>query len=535
MIRRTGAEDEGRTVTRSLRRDLIGFAAAVAIMAVLTAAMLPLRSHLSIATTGLVYVVPVVVGVVLGGFRAGVLSVAAGFLVYDYFFIPPYLTLYVGAAENWAALAVYVAVLLPVARVVASMNIARAKANRRGMEIRRLFELSATLVEDRPLDDLLDMIVNTLHDVFEARQVVLLLPRGDKLEVVAAAGVPLTGDDRDRITPRPGAVASLETNLRQPRDGPLTLPLVAAGRPIGLLAISGQQADHHDREPLLLFANHVALAVERAQLREHALRAQLTEEVERLARMLVAAVSHDLRAPLASIKASSSILADRDLTLDPEQARGLASLVDGQADRLAVLVTNLLDMSRVHAGVLNPRRTVTSVADLIATVLQDLAPGLRARVAPVVPPDELPEVDVDVVLIARVLTNLLDNAGRYGPKGTPICVEASLDGRAVTVSVSDRGPGVGTNRPNEIFGLFNRRDTDSGTGLGLAIAKAFVEAHGERIWVDDAPGGGARFCCTLTAAAPAAAPHGHIPKPATPAFTTTHPAITPEDTACRAS
>jgi two-component system sensor histidine kinase KdpD len=528
MMLRTNAEDEGGTVTRSLRRDLIGFAAAVGIMAVLTAAMLPLRSHLSIATTALVYVVPVVVGVVVGGFRAGALSVAAGFLVYDYFFIPPYLTLYVGAAENWTALAVYVAVLLLVARVVASLNTARAKASRRGMEISRLFELSAKLVEDRPLEDLLDMIVNTLVDVFGARQVALLLPRGDTLEVVAAAGAPLTGPDRDRIMPRPGEVASLDTDPSPRHDGLLTLPLVAAGRPIGLLAVSGRKAERQDREPFLLFANHVALAVERAQLREHALRARLTEEVERLARMLVAAVSHDLRAPLASIKASSSILADSDLTLDPEQVRSLAALVDGQADRLAVLVTNLLDMSRVHAGVLDPRRAVTSVADLIETVLQDLAPALRARVAPVVLPDQLPAVDVDVVLIARVLTNLLDNAARYGPKSTPICIQASLAGRAVTVSVSDHGPGVGANRRNEIFGLFNRRDADSGTGLGLAIAKAFVEAHGERIGVDDNPGGGARFWFTLTMAPP----HGRIPTPAAP----TVPAFTtPQEGMCRAS
>jgi len=249
------------------------------------------------------------------------------------------------------------------------------------------------------------------------------------------------------------------------------------------------------------------LALERAQLREQALRAELTEEVERVARMLVAAVSHDLRAPLASMKASSSILADADLSLPPEQVRSLAAVVDGQADRLAALVTNLLDMSRVQTGALRPRRTVISPAELIASVLHDVGPAVRARVGQEVPA-AIPDVEVDVVLVARALTNLLENAARHGPRDTPITIAATVathptatPAQTVTISVSDHGPGVGTDRRGEIFGLFNRRDGDTGTGLGLAIAKAFVEAHGERIWVDDAPGGGARFCFTLPATA----------------------------------
>ena len=129
-----------------MKRTVIGTVAALASMALLTSAMLPLRSHLSIATTALVLVVPVVVGVVIGGFIAGALSVIAGFLVYDFFFIPPYLTLWVGAPQNWAALGVYVVVMLPVARVVAGMNAARAKERRQAKEIRQLFELSDLLV-----------------------------------------------------------------------------------------------------------------------------------------------------------------------------------------------------------------------------------------------------------------------------------------------------------------------------------------------------------------------------------------------------
>lgn len=483
-----------------MRRDITGLAAALGSMAVLTCAMLPLRSHLSVATMALVLVVPVVIGVVTGGFLAGAVSVIAGFLVYDYFFIKPYLTLDVGASENWVALGVYAVVMLPVARVVANMNAARAQAWRYGMEIRQLFEVSDMLVEDRPLDELLSAIVTTLAEVFESRKVALLLPRDGRLEIVASAGEPLTSDERERLLPKPGALASLDSPAAG-HEGPLAIALTAAGRPIGLLVLSGGNLTYRESEPLRLFANQIALAVERAQLREQALRTQVTQEVVRMARMLVAAVSHDLRSPLSSIKASSSMLADPELELADEARRNLAALVDGQADRLAVLVKNLLDMSRVQAGVLRPRRVAAPVGDLVADVLAGLGHALGGHETRVRIPEDLPPVDVDVVLISRVLTNLLENAARYAPAGTPICVEAArANGPAadtIELSVTDHGPGVSPGRRNEIFGLYPRRADDTGAGLGLAIAKAFVEAHGQRIWVEDAPGGGARFCCTL--------------------------------------
>src|SRR5262245_36845501 len=375
--------------------------------------MLPLRAHLSTATTALVLAIPVVVGVASGGYLAGVVSVTAGFVVYDYFFIPPYLTLYVGAPENWVALVVYAAVMLPVARVVAGMNLARAQARDRGLQIRRLFELSTLLVEDRPLPDLLSLIVTTLADVLNARQVALLLPSDERLEVAACAGEPMSIDDRRRLQPAPGQLTGLESvtneigGKRKRRD-PVQLALVASGRPVGLLIINGATMTDQQREPLLLFANQIALAVDRAQLREQALRAELTEEVAHLARTLVAAVSHDLRAPLSSIKASSSILADPDLdgALDSAARQELANLIDTQSDRLAALVTNVLDMSRVQAGVLKPRASVTSVADLVLTVIADFPHDSPVRRAGICIPTDLPPVDVDTVLIGRVLTNL---------------------------------------------------------------------------------------------------------------------------------
>jgi two-component system, OmpR family, sensor histidine kinase KdpD len=484
-----------------MKRSVVGTVAGLSSAVLLTSAMVPVRGHLSVATPALILVVPVVIGVVCGGFVAGALSVAAGFLVYDFFFIPPYLTLKVGTVESWVALAVYAVVMLLVARVVAVMNVARARAQRQGGEIRELFELSDLLVADKPLDVLLSVIASTLADVFEARQVALLLPADDQLTIVASAGEPLSREQLRRVLPAPGELATLGPRPLE-RDGLVVLALATAGRPIGLLVLSAETVARHEREPLLIFANQIALAVERAQLREQVLRTRLTEEVTRLAKTLVAAVSHDLRAPLASIKASSSTLADADLAIGPEASRRLAQLIDVQADRLADLVQNLLDMSRIQAGVLQPRYSVASLADLVDVVLRDLTPALRGHAVRVEIPCDLPPVDVDLVLMSRVLTNFLENAIRHSPKNAPITLRATLRGPdRIEVSVTDRGPGVSADRRHQIFELFARRPGDAGAGLGLTIAKAFVEAHGQRIWVDDGPDGGARFCFTVPIAA----------------------------------
>ncbi len=499
-------------------RAVAGTVTALAAMAAMTVVMLPVRAHLSIATAALVLVVPVVIGVVTGGFVAGVVSVAAGFLVYDFFFIPPYQTLVVGAPQNWAALGVYVVVMLPVARVVSGLNVARARERRLSRELRRLFEISDLLVADRPLDDLLHLVVAELTEVVGARQAVICLLSADRLEVAASAGEPLTAGQVDRLLAGPAGAAGASgtagaaidagsgvgrgTRTPEVRGDLLVLALTAAGRPVGLLALSADAAVAHEREPLLLFGNQIALAVERAQLREQALETRLTQEVARLARILVAAVAHDVRSPLATIKASSSTLADPDIPLGPDASRNLAVLIDGQVDRLSDLVRNLLDMSRIQAGVLRPRSGVTSVTALVSGVLDGLGPTLGGHRVRLDLPRDLPPVDVDELLISRVLANLLENAVRHSPPGAEIEIGArTLPAGRVELAVADSGPGVPPGQRDEIFGLFARRAGDAGAGLGLAIAKTFVEAHGERIWVEAGPGGGARFCCTLPAAA----------------------------------
>jgi two-component system sensor histidine kinase KdpD len=460
--------------------------------------MLPFRSHLSVATTALVLVIPVVASVAVGGFPAGVAATVTGFVAYDLLFIPPYYTLAVGAAQNWIALAVYVVVMLVTAQVVAQVNAARAEAQRRATEVRRLFDVSELLVRDSSLPVLFQSVVTAVLGAFRLDSAALLLPVEGHLRQVASAGEPLSGEELEQLSAdRPGPVSLESASVRQ--GGIQAVALATSGRGVGLLALRGLPASNEDHELLRAFANHIALALERSWLQEQAVQAQLLAEVGRLGRALVSAVSHDLRTPLSTIKVSTSTLLDPNAALEPSDAQELIGLIDGQADRLDRLVANLLDMTRIQSGTLELRRYPTAVSGLVDEALSLLGSSTDVGRVTWHGSDDLPPVDVDHVLICQVLANLIDNATRYSPAGTPVDVSASraADG-TVHVAVTDRGPGVAPDERTSIFQMLNRREAGGRGGLGLGIARAFVEEHGQRIWVEDGEGViGARFVFTL--------------------------------------
>jgi two-component system sensor histidine kinase KdpD len=462
--------------------------------------MLPVRSHLSIATAALVLVVPVVTAVIIGGFRAGAVSVLAGFLVYDYGFVPPYNRLRVAHTQDWVALTVYAVVMLLVSRVVASLESARTEAHRRTTDAQRLFELSELLVADRSVQDLLRTIVGAVRTVFVVPGVALLVPEGDRLEIAASAGEALSRDELQVLEPLSGVPVSLDTWPGGPGEI-RTVALTASGRPVGMLAMRGSPATEADRALLRTFANHAALALERAQLRDQAVRSELLEEVDRMRHALVGAVSHDLRTPLATMKVASSTLLHPSYPLSDADAFELHGLIDVETDRLTRLVTSLLDMTRIDAGVLEVRRRPTSVPDLAQEAVAALRPALEDNQVVIAVPEDLPPVDVDQLLIGQVLANLLDNAGRYAPPESLITVAGEVLGDRIALSVADAGPGVPPAEREAVFDRYVRFDTGGRAGIGLTIAKTFIEAHNEHIWVEEAQGGGARFVFTLAPAA----------------------------------
>jgi two-component system sensor histidine kinase KdpD len=479
-----------------VRRRLLGSIVGVACAVLLGAALLPFRSHISVSTAALLLVIPVVLGVVIGGFVAGVVSVAAGFLVYDYAYIPPYRTLNVGTAQNWTALIVYVVVMLLVAQVVSRVDAARSQAQRSTEATRRLFEISELLVADHSVSDLLKTIVQTAQKMFDVPGVSLLVLENGQLTVAATAGEPLTADELHRLDPQSGVPVSVGT-APSFLDELRTIALSASGRPVGILAMRSRTVSHIDRAVLNTFANDAALALERAQLREQALRTQLLEEVDRLRHGLMGAISHDLRTPLATIKVASSTLSNRSGQLSEADVYELHHLIEIEADRLTRLVTNLLDMTRIEAGVFEVHRTPTSLTRLVQDAVRALGPTWKERRIEVLVPDSLGAVNVDPLIMGQVLINLLDNADRYSPSDGTIEVKGERRGDVVTLSVSDQGPGVAAENRATVFDRFAHFDTGGRAGLGLTIAKTFVEAHGERIWYEEVPEGGARFVFSL--------------------------------------
>jgi len=493
-----GARDNGYVRSRFTRSQsrLLGSAVGVVAAAVLGLAMLPARAHMSGATSALVLVLPVLAAVLVGGLFSGVVSVAAGFLVYDFMFVRPYGTLAVGQAQDWVALGVYAVVMLLAARIVTTLDDARASSEAREASARHLLELSELLLADKSAVELGSAVADWAQGTLGLGGVGVLLPVDNKLELVASAGSPASPEELRRLTAAAGLPVPLSTGTSH--DVVQTLALASSGRPVGILVLRDVPPQPAVREVLPILANHLAMAIERAQLRERVMHAEVLEQVDRLRRSLIGAVSHDLRTPLATIKVASSSFLEQGSTLSREDADELHSLIDMQADRLTMLVNSLLDMTRIESGALEVRRRPCSLDELVDEAVTSLRSSLVDRKVEAAFDEPPPVVDVDPLLIVQVLANLLDNANRFGPEGTPITVSAEQAlGRKVVVAVSDHGIGVPVPEREAVFEKFVRFDTGGRSGLGLAIAKAFVEAHGDRIWVDEAPGGGARFSFTL--------------------------------------
>ena len=293
-------------------------------------------------------------------------------------------------------------------------------------------------------------------------------------------------------------------HLPRPEGGRLVrvyIPLRIESRVEGVLVVggrvAGEPAGAEERQLLLAFANQLAIAVQRRQMAEQQARTLAVEESDRLKSALVSSVSHELKTPLAAIKASATSLMDG--TGDVAEVRTeMAESINRETDRLTRLVSNLLDMSRVEAGVIQPRLERTSIVDLIDDVLDRMEPILRERRVEVSVPASTPATPMDFVLVSQVLTNLLDNAVRYSPPSAGISISAEVVREQLRVSVFNEGSHIPDSDVERLFDKFYRVSSQTGgTGLGLAVARGLVEAHHGHMWAENVGRRGVAFIFTL--------------------------------------
>jgi two-component system sensor histidine kinase KdpD len=503
-------------------RLVVGYAVALGGTAAASAVLLAFRGEVSTTNVVLVFLVVVVAAAANGGLGPGTAAAALGFLAFDLLFLPPYGHLKVHDRQDYVSLAVYLLIALVVSVLVSTRERRQAQAERRERETRTLYELSSGLLVHDSLRDTLGRVAATVRSLFELDGCAVLLRERDGGVGLAAAD----GEVPAGLAEAPGALdlppADAPTRLEVPagRDGAtrlvLALPLRSSGVPVGAMVLVADASrpprlGEPERRVLTAFANQAALAVERDQQQEERARARALAETDRLRTALLNAVSHDLRTPLSSIKASASSLLDPTVDWSPAQRREFLETIDQEADRLTRLVHNLLDMSRIEAGALDPRLVETALPDVTGPVVR-LARSKSSQPIGVDLPDDLPAVLVDPVRLDQVLTNLLDNARRYAGD-EPVTVEGRSVGGRVELRVVDHGPGIPEAERERIFGQFyrlrrNGRTPPDGTGMGLAVSKGIVEALGGTIRVEETPGGGATFVVSLTPGAPRPTPVG---------------------------
>ncbi|WP_151775365.1 ATP-binding protein [Streptomyces abyssomicinicus] len=471
----------GLPVARGARlgrtRIVLGWLAGIGGPLLLTFLLTGIDVSLGLANDMLLYLTLTVAAALLGGLLPALASAVVGSFLLNWYFTPPVSRLTIADPTNILALAVFVVVAVSVASVVDLAARRTHQAARLRAEAEILSFLAGSVLRgETGLDALLERVRETF-----GMQSAAILEREDENAPWVPAGsvgpdVPVEPEDADVDVPVGDRMA---------------------------LVLTGRVLPAEDRRVLAAFAAQAAVVLDRRRLREEADRAKVLAEGNRIRTALLAAVSHDLRTPIAGIKAAVTSLRSADVVWSQEDQEELLAGIENGADRLDQLIGNLLDMSRLQTGTVTP---LIRDIDLDEVVPMALAGVPDAEVELDVP-ESLPMVLVDKGLLERVVANIVENAVKYGPPGVPVLVGASVLGDRVEVRVVDRGPGVPEEDKEGIFEPFQRHGDaprGNGVGLGLAVARGFTEAMDGTLRAEDTPGGG----LTMVLSLPKASAHG---------------------------
>ena len=476
------------------------WAAVSAVMATALAALL--FGHVDLTNVAMVYLLAVVFVATRYGRWPGVLASFLSVAAFDFFFVPPRFSFSVTDTQYLLTFAVMLVVSITVSGLTSSMRYQAHIANYRERRTTALYDLSKELAAALTYDQILDIGLRYVESVFASRAALLLPDSAEKVRQ------PVIDPAREGTWPDIDLgvaqwvydhqdMAGLGTNTL-PSSKSLYLPLKAPMRTRGVLAIQPdalRQVFQPEQQRLLeTFASQIALAIERVHYVEVARDALVSMESERLRNSLLSAISHDLRTPLTVIVGLASGLHPGNL----DEARQQAAIEEIQdvALKMSGLVSNLLEMARLQSGSVRLFKQWQMVEEVVGSALRASHRFLGHRHIQVHLPDDLPLIELDAVLVERVLCNLLENAAKYTPEEATVDIDADVDGSELLLTVSDNGPGLVPGMEERIFEKFLRGESETdtpGVGLGLAICRAVMTAHHGRIWAENRPEGGAMF------------------------------------------
>lgn len=451
-------------MTAKIAAFLLRHLAALGCIAVIKLALTPFETLLGIQIIALLYLLPVMLSTVLWGLTPGVLAAFAAFLTFNYFHIQPYHTLAVHQNQDIITLVIFLIVA-----VVMSQLIGQA---RRGVELARLREWEATRMYQ---------LISALLGLQDVQSVAVVLAQHTR-ETFGFA----------RVEVRTGGVTQA-AGVEPPGPPGERLPLQTVRVTEGELCLWRGEAQQSSEEQRLLqaFCSQGALALERVRLARAENKARVLEESDQMKSSLLNSVSHELRSPLAAIKASVSSLRSGAVAWDTDARAELLETVEEETDTLNALVGNLLDMSRIETGSLAPQQRWNSIAEIAATAARRMRKQTASHRLELDFPPGLPLVSTDYLMMEQVFTNLIGNSIKYAPPGSAITLSARAGEGGLRVQVANQGPPVAQEHLERIFDKFyraNASDRITGSGLGLSICKGIVEAHGGQIWAENQPG-----------------------------------------------
>jgi len=491
-----------RIGSSSVRRVVGVVGAALVALGATTLVVAVLEDRLGVSNAAATYLLAVVAMAVAFGIPAAVGTAVGSFLLYDFVFVHPTGALIVADPEEWLNLLLLLALGVVVGQL-AGLQRARAEAALlRERQALAQYRIGRALATGLSAVGALPEIVQLLQSEGMARRAWIALGTGASPERVVAdgggEGAPEVGASHNRLRREAGDEPAAWVRVHDPRQATpgvpdagmecYRVPIVSGGADRGSVWIARRRAagrpGRGETRVLAAAADQIGQALERDRLAEEATTAEVARRSEAAKTALLDSVSHDLRTPLASIRAAAGSLMDPALDLEPAARRERAAVIDREAERLNRLVANLLDMSRIEAGDLRARLEPFALEDLVETTLERMADLLAGHPVTVTMRADLPPVEVDPVFIDQVLTNLLENAARYAPLDAPIRVRAEqVAERTIRLTVEDGGPGVPAAALAGLFEKFSRgprsgEGSRRGAGIGLAVVRGFVEAMG---------------------------------------------------------